>query len=93
MQQLDVLGLNPVLILYTHEQAGHSVVTAELKKVRFKDGLYAQTFPGIKSVHSSKSGVRADMLVFNGDKLEVGRMSIEVRETPGNAQSFFFSVA
>ncbi|CAI5512014.1 unnamed protein product [Closterium sp. Naga37s-1] len=40
--------------------------------------------PGIKSVISSASGARADVLVGHGDVIAFGRFGLQVRSTPGH---------
>lgn len=50
-----------------------------------------QGFPELKTVLSINSGAKADMLVSQGDKLHVGHVEIEVRETPGRSSGLLMS--
>jgi sulfur dioxygenase len=71
---INELGLELLWVLDTHVHADH-VTASGLLKERFK----------ARTVLSERGGaVCADRLVKQGDRIEFGRHSLEVRETPGH---------
>ncbi|CAI7818168.1 unnamed protein product, partial [Closterium sp. NIES-53] len=70
----EELGVTLRFALNTHAHADHITGTSLLKK----------RVPGIKSVISSASGARADVLVGHGDVIPFGRFGLQVRSTPGH---------
>ncbi|CAI7922220.1 unnamed protein product [Closterium sp. NIES-54] len=70
----EELGVTLRFALNTHAHADHVTGTGLLKK----------RVPGIKSVISSASGARADVLVGHGDVIPFGRFGLQVRSTPGH---------
>ena len=74
---LDELGLELKYTLETHVHADHITGSGLLREKR-----------GSKSVLSHKGGAPCvDMTVSDGDRIEFGGHSIEVRETPGHTEA------
>jgi sulfur dioxygenase len=71
---LDELGLKLVYTLETHVHADHVTAGATLRK-RF----------GSRTVVQASAGAEcADVFVQDGDHVRVGKIDLEVRETPGH---------
>uniref|UniRef100_A0A1D1ZJK3 persulfide dioxygenase n=1 Tax=Anthurium amnicola TaxID=1678845 RepID=A0A1D1ZJK3_9ARAE len=68
------LGLKLIYGLNTHCHADHVTGT----------GLIKVKMPGVKSLISKSSGVKADLFVEAGDKVYFGNLFLEVRATPGH---------
>jgi sulfur dioxygenase len=73
-QLLEELGFKLHYVLETHVHADHVTSAGQLRQRL-----------GAKTVWSKHSGVEcADLLVEQGDQIRVGRVVLEVRETPGH---------
>lgn len=68
------LGLKLIYAMNTHVHADHVTGT----------GLIKSRVPGVKSVISTASNAKADILVEHGDKIHFGNLFLEVRATPGH---------
>lgn len=68
------LGLKLVYGLNTHCHADHVTGTGKLKTL----------VPGMQSVIAKQAGAKADILLAHGDKVTIGKHSLEVRATPGH---------
>lgn len=78
VQLLKQLGLNLRYAINTHVHADHITGSGRLKAL----------LPGCKSVIAKVSGAKADVLINDGDVIEIGDKSqplkIECRSTPGH---------
>ncbi len=87
------LGFDPRDIKYiinTHWHGDHAEATAALADI-----CGAQTLIGARDAEKASRFFNADILVRDGDKLELGKTSISFAETPGHTAgtiSFFFDV-
>ncbi|KAM0945960.1 putative persulfide dioxygenase [Dioscorea sansibarensis] len=68
------LGLKLIYAMNTHVHADHVTGT----------GLIKSRVPGVKSVISTASNAKADILVEHGDKIHFGNLFLEVHATPGH---------
>eukprot|EP00898_Chlorokybus_atmophyticus_P008284 jgi/Chlat1/8457/Chrsp80S07866 len=68
------LGLTLIYAINTHVHADHVTGTGLLKK----------KIPGVRSVISEASGARADVKVRDGDEIQFGNLTLQVRATPGH---------
>ncbi|KAH7685984.1 Persulfide dioxygenase protein [Dioscorea alata] len=68
------LGLKLIYAMNTHVHADHITGT----------GLIKSRVSGVKSVISTASNAKADILVEHGDKIYFGNLFLEVRATPGH---------
>ncbi|CAG0914508.1 unnamed protein product [Notodromas monacha] len=68
------LGVDLIYAANTHVHADHITGTGKLKEL----------VPTCKSLLSRASGGEADVLVDHGEVIEVGKLQIEVRATPGH---------
>ncbi|XP_039121204.1 persulfide dioxygenase ETHE1 homolog, mitochondrial-like [Dioscorea cayenensis subsp. rotundata] len=68
------LGLKVIYAMNTHVHADHITGT----------GLIKSRVSGVKSVISTASNAKADILVEHGDKIYFGNLFLEVRATPGH---------
>ncbi|CAL9218831.1 unnamed protein product [Arabidopsis halleri] len=71
---INELGLKLIYAMNTHVHADHVTGT----------GLLKTKLPGVKSVISKASGSKADMFLEPGDKVSIGDLYLEVRDTPGH---------
>lgn len=83
LRTLTELGLTLTHTLETHVHADH--VTA--------GGLLRQRLGSRTVVHASAGAACADVLVHNGDRVRVGSLELEVRETPGHTDGCVAYVA
>jgi sulfur dioxygenase len=74
MKLAKELGIDLVYAINTHVHADHVTGSGFLRKC----------IPGLKSVLGATSGGKADTYVKHGDKLQVGELEIEARNTPGH---------
>jgi len=68
------LGLQLKYVLNTHCHADH--VTS--------GGAIRKEIPEVKTIISEASGAKADQHVRDGDKVSIGKLTLEVRATPGH---------
>jgi sulfur dioxygenase len=83
LRTLTELGLTLTHTLETHVHADH--VTA--------GGLLRQRLGSRTVVHASAGAACADVLVRDGDRVRVGSLELEVRETPGHTDGCVAYVA
>lgn len=87
------LGFKPTDIKYiinTHWHGDHTEATAALTELSC-----AKTLLGREDVEKNKQYFIPDILVKDGDKLSLGKVTVEFMETPGHTKgtiSFFFNV-
>ena len=87
------LGFKPTDIKYiinTHWHGDHTEATAALTELSG-----AKTLLGREDVEKNKQYFIPDILVKDGDKLSLGKVTVEFMETPGHTKgtiSFFFNV-
>ena len=75
LQVIDDLGLTLKLCVNTHCHADHITGSGEIKKLR----------EGVKSVISKRAGAMADVLIDEGDVVEVGTsVKLKCLSTPGH---------
>ena len=75
LQVIDDLGLTLKLCVNTHCHADHITGSVEIKKLR----------EGVKSVISKRAGAMADVLIDEGDVVEVGTsVKLKCLSTPGH---------
>ena len=75
LQVIDDLGLTLKLCVNTHCHADHITGSGEIKKLR----------EGVKSVISKRAGAMADVLIDEGDVVEVGTLvKLKCLSTPGH---------
>ena len=70
------MGLKVKYVMNTHVHADHITGTGRLKKL----------LPGCQSVLCKKSGAQADLMVLEGSKIEFGKHSLDIVETPGHTE-------
>lgn len=80
---LNELGLNLVYTLETHVHADHVTAGDELRR-----RLGSRTV-----VHKDGGADCANVLVEHGDKIQIGELGLEVRETPGHTSGCVAYVA
>ena len=82
MKLAKELGVDLVYAINTHVHADHVTGSGFLRKC----------IPGLKSVLGATSGGKADMYVKHGDKLQVGELEIEARNTPGHTNGCTYAL-
>eukprot|EP00435_Cladocopium_sp_Y103_P056663 s74_g19.t1 len=68
------LGLELKYVLNTHCHADHVTSGGHIRKA----------LPEVKTIISEASGAKADQHVRDGDKVNIGKLTLEVRATPGH---------
>ncbi|CAE8724226.1 unnamed protein product [Polarella glacialis] len=71
---VDELGFKLQYVLNTHVHADHVTSGGQIRKLR----------PEVETIIAESSGAKADKTVKHGDTLDVGKIKLEVRATPGH---------
>ncbi|CAE8622437.1 unnamed protein product [Polarella glacialis] len=74
LSMVDELGFKLQYVLNTHVHADHVTSGGQIRKLR----------PEVETIIAESSGAKADKLVKHGDTIEVGKIKLEVRATPGH---------
>lgn len=90
---LDDHSLEPIAILLTHSHWDHIADVAELKALySIPVCVHALDLPNLENPGADQlpcsipiSGVRADVLIQEGSKIEIGLLCLEVIHTPGHS--------
>jgi len=74
LQLVAELGVTLKYAINTHCHADHVTGTGQIK----------ERAPSVKSIISAASGAAADLKISHGDRVEFGKLALEVRATPGH---------
>ena len=85
-ERIDALGLKIKYIINTHGHIDHIAANKEIKE--FKGGLICAHQEDAKMLTRSQKNLSPspDILLKNGDKLEVGTLILEIIHTPGHTE-------